>query len=92
MYPTLTETSPGFREILLGPGESSATLPARGARMPQFFSLPESSDPSSKLSRLRVACLGVGAVGRDHGGAFLLQTGEGGQIGVGDEWHGITRG
>ena len=64
MYPNLIELSPGFREILLGPGESPATVPSRGARMPQFFSLPESTDPSSILSRLRVACLGVGAVGR----------------------------
>ncbi len=64
MYPNLTELSPGFHEILLGPEESPATVPSRSARMPHFFSLPESTDPSSILSRLRVACVGVGAVGR----------------------------
>ena len=64
MYPTSPESSPRFREILLDPGETPATVPSRRARMPHFFSMPESADPSSILSRLRVACLGVGAVGR----------------------------
>ena len=63
MYPTSPESSPRFREILLDPGETPATVPSRRARMPHFFSMPESADPSSILSRLRVACLGVGAVG-----------------------------
>jgi molybdopterin/thiamine biosynthesis adenylyltransferase len=64
MSPTLAERPAGFREILIDPGEFQPELPPPGARMPDFLSLPEEKDPTSILSRLRVACLGVGAVGR----------------------------
>ena len=60
----LTKPLPGFREIRLEPGETPASGPSVRARMPRFLSLAESVDPVSVLSRLRVACLGVGAVGR----------------------------
>ena len=64
MYPTLSKSSRGFRKIFLDPGEPPADVPSRGARMPQFLSLAKSVDPASILSQLRVAFLGVGAVGR----------------------------
>ena len=60
----LIKPLPGFREIRLEPGETPASGPSVRARMPRFLSLAESVDPVSVLSRLRVACLGVGAVGR----------------------------
>ncbi len=64
MCPTSIEPSCRFHEVLLGPDQTPAALPSRRARMPRFLSLPESTDPSSILSRLRVGFLGVGAVGR----------------------------
>lgn len=64
MSPITTETRRGFQEIQLDPGAVPGGVPSRGARMPQFLSLPKSMDPTSVLSKLRVGCLGVGAVGR----------------------------
>lgn len=65
MSRTSIERAGAFREIVLGPAESpAATSVSREARVPRFFTLPEAVDPVAVFSRLRVAVLGVGAVGR----------------------------
>jgi molybdopterin/thiamine biosynthesis adenylyltransferase len=60
-----TEDFGHFREIVLDSTQSPTRELSRAARMPRFLALPSSVDPSAVLSRLRVACLGVGAVGRN---------------------------
>lgn len=60
-----TEHPRGFQEILSDPEASRSQGPSPRARMPSFLSLPDSVDATSILSRLRVAFLGVGAVGRN---------------------------
>jgi molybdopterin/thiamine biosynthesis adenylyltransferase len=65
MSPILAEPRHAFREIQLEPGETPDRVLSTRVRMPRFFSLAESVDPVVVLARLRVACVGVGAVGRN---------------------------
>ena len=62
---TPAEKRRGFREIVLAPEEVPATTVSTRARLPHFYPLEQNADPAALLSRLRVACVGVGAVGRN---------------------------
>lgn len=64
MSPIHAEAVHGFHEIQLGAEAFADGVPSRGARMPQFISLPKGSDPTAVLSQIRIGFLGVGAVGR----------------------------
>lgn len=64
MFPTSDARRSRFRKVPLEEGPGPVSEVSRTTRMPRFLSLADSLDPTSVLSRLRVVCLGVGAVGR----------------------------